>query len=342
MRIAEQGLQTAARDCWRSSRALDAASAMLKSAPLPESNVPMSGKADSLKTIFYALGANFMIFVAKFVAALVTGSGAMMAEAVHSLADCGNQGLLLLGVRQAQRPPSPDYPLGHGRAIYFWSFLVALMLFSVGGMFSVYEGWHKLQHPEPLAQPLWAIFVLIFSIVAEGWSMRTCMQEAEKVREGRSLWKWFRQSRQSELIVIFGENLAALLGLGVALIAIVATMVTGDPTWDAIGTLVIGVLLVVVAVFVAVEVKALLIGQSVEPAVHRAIYAYFNNRPEVKGVFSLITMQMGSDIMVAVQAEMDFSLRGDELVRQINTVEAGLKEQFPQVKWLFFEPDNSD
>ncbi len=302
----------------------------------------MSGQADTLKTIFHALGANFLIFVAKLGAALFTGSGAMMAESVHSLADCGNQVLLLYGVRKAQRPPSPDYPLGHGREIYFWSFLVALMLFSVGGVFSVYEGWHKLHHSEPLTQPWWALFVLLFSIAAEGFSMRTCMQEANKAREGRSLWKWFRQSRQSELIVIFGENLADLLGLGTGLVAVIATMATGDPMWDAIGTLVIGVLLIVVAVFVAVEVKALLIGQSVEPAVHRAIYSYFNERPEVRGVFSLITMQMGSDIMVAVQAEMDFSLRGDELVKQINAVEAGLKEQFPQVKWLFFEPDNSD
>ena len=302
----------------------------------------MSGKADSLKTIFHALGANFLIFVAKFAAALITGSGAMMAEAVHSLADCGNQLLLLLGMRQAQRPPSPDYPLGHGREIYFWSFLVALMLFSVGGMFSMYEGWHKLHNPEPLQQPMWAIFVLLFSVVAEGVSMRTCMQEAEKAREGRSLWQWFRQSRQSELIVIFGENLAALLGLVVALAAIVATMWTGNPMYDAIGTVLIGVLLIVVAVFVAIEVKALLIGQSVEPAMHRAIYAFINARPEVKGVFSLITVQMGADIMVAVQAEMDFSLRGDELVTQINAVEVELRKQFPQVKWLFFEPDDSD
>ncbi len=302
----------------------------------------MSGKADSLKTIFHALFANFLIFAAKLAAALFTGSGAMLAESVHSLADCANQGLLLLGLRQAQRPPSPDYPLGHGRAIYFWSFLVALMLFSVGGIFSIYEGWHKLRHPEPLTHPWWGIFVLLFSIVAEGVSMRTCMQEAAKAREGRSLWKWFRQSRQSELIVIFGENLADLLGLAAGLAAVVATMVTGDPIWDAIGTLVIGVLLVVIAIFVAVEVKALLIGQSVEPAVHRAIYAYFGSRSEVKGVLSLITMQMGADIMVAVQAEMDFSLRGTELVAQINAVEAELKKQFPQVKWLFFEPDDSD
>ena len=172
--------------------------------------------------------------------------------------------------------------------------------------------------------------------------MRTCMQEAAKVREGRSLWRWFRQSRQSELIVIFGENLAALLGLAVALVAIVATAATGDPIYDAIGTIVIGVLLVVVAVFVAVEVKALLIGQSVEPATHRAISAYFDERPEVVKVFNLITMQMGNDIMVAVQAEMDFSVTGHELVAQINDVETGLRQQFPEVRWLFFEPDDSD
>jgi cation diffusion facilitator family transporter len=233
----------------------------------------MSSKADSLKTIFHALFANFLIFAAKLAAALFTGSGAMLAESVHSLADCGNQGLLLFGVRQAQRPPSPDFPLGHGREVYFWSFLVALMLFSVGGIFSVFEGWHKLFHPEPLTQPWWAMFVLLFSIVAEGMSMRTCLEEADKAREGLSIWQWFRQSRQSELIVIFGENLADLLGLGTGLIAIVATMITGDPMWDAIGTMVIGVLLIVVATFVASEVKALLIGQSVEPAVHRAIYS---------------------------------------------------------------------
>jgi cation diffusion facilitator family transporter len=245
-------------------------------------------------------------------------------------------------VRRAKRPASPDYPLGHGREIYFWSFLVALMLFTVGGVFSVYEGLHKLQHPEPLTQPWWAMFVLLFSIVAEGFSMRTCLQEADKAREGRTLWQWFRQSRESELIVIFGENLADLLGLAAGLVAVVATMLTGDPTWDAVGTIVIGVLLVVIAMFVAVEVKALLVGQSVEPAVHRAIYAYLNSRPEVRGVFSLITTQMGADIMVAVQAEMDFSIRADALVKQINAVEAGLKQQFPQVKWLFFEPDDSD
>ncbi len=302
----------------------------------------MSAKADSLKTIFFALGANLLIFAAKLGAALFTRSGAMLAESIHSLADCGNQVLLLWGVRQAARPPSPDYPLGRGREIYFWSFVVALLLFAVGGVFSIWTGWEKLHHPEPLTQPAWAMFVMLFSIIAEGVSMRACIQEADKARERMSLWRWFRMSRQSELIVIFGENLADLLGLGVGLAAVVLTMVTGDPIWDAIGTLVIGALLVVVASFVAVEVKGLLVGQGVEPAVHRAIYAYINGRPEVRGIFSLITMQLGEQVMVSVQAEMDFEQTGRELVKQINAVEKGVKQEFPQVRWMFFEPDESD
>lgn len=302
----------------------------------------MSGKADSVKTIFYALGANFLIFVAKFAAALFTRSGAMLAEAVHSLADCGNQVLLLWGVRQARKPPSPDYPLGHGREVYFWSFLVALMLFSVGGTYSLYEGLHKLDHPVALTRPWLAIGVLAFSIALETVSFRACLAEVSKVRDGRSYWRWFRESRNSELLVIFGEDLAALLGLVLALAAIVASMLSGDPRWDALGTIAIGGLLVLVAAFVAIEIKALLVGQGVDPAEHRAIYGWLNARPEVRGIFSLITMQMGEQVMVSVQAEMDFDLSGHELVAQINAIEKGLKQEFPQVRWLFFEPDVSD
>jgi len=193
----------------------------------------MSGQANSLRAILLALGANFAIFISKLVAALITGSGAMLAEAVHSLADCGNQGLLLLGMRQADRPPSEEYPLGWGRALYFWSFLVAMLLFSVGGMFSIYEGIHKLNHPEPLKWPWLAIGVLAFGVVAESISMHGCLQEVNKAREGRSLWRWFRETRSSELLVIFGEDLAALLGLTIALLAVLATMITGDLLYDA-------------------------------------------------------------------------------------------------------------
>jgi len=164
----------------------------------------MSGKSDSLKTIFYALGANFAIFVSKLVAALMTGSGAMMAEAVHSLADCANQGLLLIGMRNAKRAPSAEHPLGFGKAIYFWSFLVALLLFSVGGTFSFYEGMHKLDHPEPLRSPWIAVGVLVFGLIAESFSMWGCMREVNKARGDTNLWRWMRESRQSELIVVFG------------------------------------------------------------------------------------------------------------------------------------------
>ncbi|HJT99532.1 MAG TPA: cation diffusion facilitator family transporter [Rhodanobacteraceae bacterium] len=302
----------------------------------------MSGKADSLKTIFYALGANFAIFVAKLAAAIVTGSGAMTAEAVHSLADCGNQGLLLLGMKSAKAPPTPDHPLGHGKAIYFWSFLVALMLFSVGGAFSIYEGIHKLGHPEPLQWPWIAVGVLAFGIVAESFSMWGCLREVNKARAGRPLWRWFRESRQSELIVIFGEDLAALLGLVFALGAVLATMATGDPLYDAIGTLAIGVLLVVIAVFVAIEVKALLIGQSVDPELRDAIRAYVDQRPEIVRVFNLITLQLGPDVMISVKAEMRRDASALDLVNAINAVERDLKLRFPEIRWSFFEPDIAD
>ena len=302
----------------------------------------MSGKADSLKTILFALGANFAIFVSKLVAALLTGSGAMLAEAVHSLADCANQGLLLVGMRRARRPPSPDFPLGFGKAVYFWSFLVALLLFSVGGVFSIYEGTHKLEHPEPLSLPLLAIGVLVFGIIAESFSMWGCLREVNKARAGKSLWRWFRDSRQSELIVIFGEDLAALLGLAFALIAVLLTMLTGDPVYDACGSIAIGLLLIVIAVFVAIEVSALLIGQSADPELRAELVQFVGARPEVARVFNVITLQLGPDLMVAVKAEMADGQTGLALIESINRVEAAMKTQFPEIRWSFFEPDIAD
>jgi cation diffusion facilitator family transporter len=299
----------------------------------------MSGQGDSNRAILFALGANFVIFATKGVAAFITGSSAMLAETVHSLADCGNQLLLLLGMRQARMDPTPEYPLGYGKAIYFWSFLVAVMLFSVGGMFSVYEGIHKLQHPEALKQWWWAVGVLVIGIVAESVSMRACLAEVAKARGSRSLARWFRESRQAELVVIFGEDLAALLGLVFALVAIGLAVITGNPLWDAIGTLAIGILLVVVAVFVAIEVKAMLIGQSADPNVNAAIKNFLEQRPDVARVFSLITLQLGNDLMVAVKAQLSQTSAAKEDV--INTIERELKNQFPQVKWSFFEPDNA-
>ena len=299
----------------------------------------MAGGGDSTRAILFALGANFAIAVSKGVAAFFTGSSAMLAETVHSLADCGNQLLLLLGMRQAKRPPSPDYPLGYGKAIYFWSFLVAVMLFTVGGMFSLYEGIHKLQHPEPLKQWWWAAGVLTFGIAAEAVSMRACLVEVNKARGSRSLWQWFRESRQAELVVIFGEDLAALFGLVFALAAVLTAVVTGNPIWDAIGTIAIGALLIVVAVFVAIEVKAMLIGQSVDPARQQQIRDFLDGRAEIAQVISLITLQLGNEVMVSVQARMREEHSVTALTEQINTVERAMKQAFPEVRWSFFEPD---
>ncbi|MDX2299094.1 MAG: cation diffusion facilitator family transporter [Xanthomonadaceae bacterium] len=301
----------------------------------------MAGKANSLRTIFFALGANFAIFLAKTAAAVMTGSGAMLAEAVHSLADCGNQGLLLLGIKRAKRAPSPDYPLGYGKEIYFWSFLVALLLFSVGGMFSLYEGWHKLHSSEPLNNPWLAVGVLAFAVVAESVSMRAALREVSKVRGNDSLWRWFRDSRQAELVVIFGEDLAALLGLVFALVAVLLTMITGNPLFDAIGTLGIGVLLIVIAVFVATEVKALLIGQSVDPAVKARMLTFLQQRAEVAEVYNLITLQMGDDVLVSIKARMREAESAPALIAAINRVERDLRAAFPEVRWSFFEPDDA-
>ena len=302
----------------------------------------MSGHANSLKAILLALGANFAIFVTKLFAAAITGSGAMMAEAVHSLADCGNQGLLLLGIRQARRPPSDEFPLGWGRALYFWSFLVAILLFSVGGLFSIYEGIHKLTHPEPLKWPWLALGVLVFGIIAESLSMRGCMQEVNKARGTQNLWTWFRETRSSELLVIFGEDLAALIGLCLATLAIGLTMLTGNLMFDAAGTIAIGVLLIIVAALVAIEVKALLIGQGIEPRRRDELMAFLNARPEVAEVLNLITLQMGPDVMVAVKARMQPAAGDRALIDAINTVEAAMKAEFGDVRWSFFEPDIAD
>jgi cation diffusion facilitator family transporter len=301
----------------------------------------MAGGADSTRAIVFALGANFAIAVAKGVAAVFTGSSAMLAETVHSLADCGNQLLLLLGLRQSRRPASPDYPLGYGKAIYFWSFLVAVMLFTVGGMYSLYEGIHKLNHPEALeaGKLWWAVGVLVFAIAAESVSMRACLVEVNKARSGRSLWRWFRESRQAELVVIFGEDLAALLGLIFALIAVLITIATGNPMWDALGTLAIGALLIVIAVFVAIEVKAMLIGQSVDPELQAQITRFYAGRQEIDRVISLITLQLGNDVMVSVQASLKQGGDVGVLLAEIDAMEQALKAEFPVVRWSFFEPE---
>ncbi len=302
----------------------------------------MSGGANPGKAVLYALGANAAIAVAKYAAAAITGSGAMMAEAVHSTADCGNQLLLLLGLKRSKRPPSLDYPLGYGKETYFWSFLVAIMLFSVGGLFSIYEGWHKLHAPEALNRPFIALGVLAFGIVAESFSMWGCLREVNLVRGEQNLWQWFKASRNAELVVIFGEDLSALLGLTLAFGAVVLAMTTGNVMWDALGGIAIGVLLIVVAVLVGVEVKALLVGEGVEPRVRKEMVAFLESRDEIERVLNVLTLHMGADVMVAVKARMKPQGSEEGLVRAINAAEVAFRARFPDVQWIFFEPDLED
>jgi cation diffusion facilitator family transporter len=302
----------------------------------------MSGKADSLRSVLYALAANFAIALAKTAGAAYTGSSAMLAEAIHSFADCGNQGLLLWGMRRARQQPTADHPLGFGKAVYFWSFIVALMLFSMGGLFSIYEGAHKLGSPEPMKDAWVALVILAFGIVAESVSLWGALREIDKERGARGYWNWFRSSRTSELVVIFGEDLAALGGLVLAFAFIVVAVLTGNPMWDAVGSVAIGVLLVMVAVLVGKEISALLVGQSADPLVEQSMREHLTGRAEVRRVLSLITQQLGPDVMVAVKAVM--APQGSErgLIDAINRVERSLRESFPQIRWCFFEPDETD
>lgn len=294
---------------------------------------------ESPKAIFYALAANFGIAVCKFAAAAFTGSGSMFAEAIHSTADCGNQLLLLFGLRQARRPATVLHPLGAGRAIYFYSLIVALLLFFVGGAFSVYEGVHRLVAHEPLSHAFVALIVLGVSVVLETFSLMGAVREIRKVHPDKSMWRWFRETRESDLLVVAGEDIAALFGLAIAFVAVLATMVTGNPMYDALGSVGVGVLLMVIAWLVAREVKSMLIGESASPEVRRAIEAHLRARSEIRSIMNLITLQWGRHVVVAVQAEMIDYASGRAMVDAINIVEADLQAAFPQVKWVFFEPD---
>lgn len=299
----------------------------------------MSHENSSVKSILFALLANLGIAITKTVAAVITGSGAMLAESIHSFADCGNQGLLFLGLNASKKKPTPDHPLGYGKAIFFWSFIVALILFSMGGLFSVYEGIHKLGSNEDLKSPYIAIAVLSVSFLLEGASLWGCITQINKIKHGESLWKWFKNSRQSELVVVMGEDVAALLGLTLALASVILSMITGNPLFDAIGSIGIGVLLIVISIFLAVKIKGLLIGQSVDIHVREEITSFLEKRSEIDSVLNLITLQLGSQIMVAVKAKMAKVETVDELISNINHCEAELRKQNHSIQWIFFEPD---
>lgn len=293
----------------------------------------------STKAIFYALGANGGIALAKFAAAAFTGSGAMLAEAIHSLADCTNQIFLLIGLKEAKTPANDAHPMGYARVVYFWAMMVAILLFFVGGAFSVLEGIRHLLDPEPIGKPWVALGVLGISVVLEAVSLRGALVEIRKISHGKTFFKWFRETRQSELMVVAGEDIAALAGLALAFVAVVLTVITGNPVWDACGSIAVGVLLMMVAVVVIREVKAMVTGESAAPEIHAAIKAHIEARPEIDSVINLISMQWGEQVMIAVQAEMRPQPSDLALVDAINRIEASIQSRWPQVYWCFFEPD---
>jgi cation diffusion facilitator family transporter len=299
----------------------------------------MSHQDASVKSILFALLANFGIAVTKTVAAVMTGSGSMLAESIHSYADCGNQALLFLGLKTSKKKPDLEHPLGYGKSIYFWSFIVALILFSMGGLFSIYEGVHKLSAHEGLKNPIIAIVVLSVSMIFEAASLYGCLVQVRKIKKNTPLWKWVKNSRQSELVVVLGEDIAALLGLFFALLAVLMAMITGNPVWDASGSIVIGILLIIISIWLAVKIKSLLIGQSADDETIASIRQFLESRPEVEIVLNLLTLQLGSQVMVAIKAKMKQTGSVDQLVTDINNCESELRKLNPSIQWIFFEPD---
>jgi len=273
-----------------------------------------STHGSTARAILYAFLANAGIALAKTWAAWLTGSGSMLAEAIHSYADAGNQVLLFIGLRQSTRPPDSEHPLGYGKLSYFWSFIVAVLLFSMGGLFSIYEGIHKLQQPEVLSQVWVALLVLVFAMVLEGFSLFGCLREIRNVRASRSFRDWLKHTRSSELVVVLGEDIAALLGLVLAFAFVSMASLTNNPTYDALGSISIGVVLIIVSIFVATRVRSLLVGRSADPLIQEAIENIIGQEPDIEKVFNTITMQFGPDTMLAAKIKMRSGLDIDAAV----------------------------
>ena len=294
------------------------------------------------RAILYAFLANFGIAIAKTWAAWVTGSVSMLAEAIHSYADTGNQVLLFLGLKQSQRPPDDEHPLGYGKLSYFWSFVVALMLFSMGGLFSIYEGVHKLQHPEELTKIWVAIVVLVLALILEGLSLLGALSEIRKVRGTRPFREWLKHTRSSELVVVLGEDIGAQLGLLIALGFLITAAITGNPVYDAMGSICIGVVLLVISIFVASRVRSLLVGRSADPQIQQTIDEIIGEQDGVDRVFNIITIQFGPDTMLAAKIQMRPDMNILVAVQNINAMERELKARIPELKWVFIEPDVAD
>jgi cation diffusion facilitator family transporter len=297
------------------------------------------GGGHGTKAIFAALGANLGIATAKFIAFLVTGASSMLAEAIHSVADSGNQVLLLVGGKRAARAATPDHPFGYGRDRYIYAFIVAIVLFSVGGLFAIYEGYHKLTHPEELTSPAWAIGVLVVAIALESFSLRTAVKETAAVKgDSQSYWQFIRRARQPELPVILLEDVGAITGLVLALFGVGLTAITGNGVFDGIGTICIGVLLVVIAVILATETKSLLLGESATPQdvekIRRALEGAGTS------IIHMKTMHLGPDeVLVAAKIAVRQDESAQSIAADIDTAEAAIRAAVPIATVIYLEPD---
>ena len=295
----------------------------------------------SRKAILAAFFANLGIAIAKFVGFLITRSAGLLAEAIHSMADTGNQALLLLGGKRAQRKPDAEHQFGYGRERYFWAFVVALVLFSMGGLFALYEGISKIRDPHEVENLPVAIGILIFAIVLETFSLRTAYKEANAHKPAdMSLWRFIRTAKSPELPVVLLEDIGAEIGLFMALGGVLLAHFTDEPRWDATGSIAIGVLLVVIAIVLAIEMKGLLIGESAGSEDNQKISAAVSGSPGVLGIIHLRTQHIGPDeVLVAAKVEFAGSLTVPQLADAIDEAEAAVRRAVPIAKLIYIEPD---
>jgi cation diffusion facilitator family transporter len=291
------------------------------------------------RAIVAALLANAGIAAAKFVGFLVTGASSLLAESVHSLADTANQALLLLGRRTSRRRATPEHPFGYGRDRYFYSFVVALLLFTLGSVFAVYEGIEKIAHPEPLTTPIVGVAILLVAAILEGFSFRTAVRESTPLKGSVSWWRFLRQARAPELPVVLLEDTGALVGLVFALLGVVLSLVTGDPVWDGVGTVGIGVLLGAIALFLIVEMKSLLIGEGATPEELRTIVAALQ-AGRVERVIHIRTQYLGPDeLLVAAKIALVSDLPLADVARAIDDAERRVRGSVPAARLIYLEPD---
>jgi cation diffusion facilitator family transporter len=290
--------------------------------------------------VIAALLANLGIAASKFVAFIFTGSSSMLSECMHSVADSGNQVLLLVGRRQARRKATDEHPFGYGRARYVYAFIVSIVLFSLGGIFALYEGWHKIVNPEDLNSPLWAFCVLGVAVILETFSLRTAVQESNRLRKGAPWSRFVRGSKAPELPVVLMEDAGALIGLVFALFGVSAAVITGDARWDGFGSLAIGVLLVLIAIFLALEMNSLLIGESATVEHVAAIRRALEEGSDVERIIHLKTLHLGPDeLMVAAKIAVRHDETAASIARAINDAESRIRRAVPIVRAIYIEPD---